>query len=1112
MADLIRVDNTADFGEAGHAGDVIFVHGLEGDVRATWMSDIGHAETFWPQWIAQAFPRCRVWSLDYGASATEWWGSAMRLSDRAKNVADRLLQLGIGTAPVIFIAHSLGGLVVKAVLQHAFQANSDATVHKLWQQTRGIAFLGTPHRGARLASVGRWLMFIRPARTIDDLVFQKPELRDLNELFRDRLAEKLLLRVYREAKRTRGLWIVRPESADPELKNTPCIPVDRNHNNICKPLNRNDQVYSGVSGLISEALGISARIPISYTRVHELPALRRSPWWIWPLGLAEGIALLLSAWSLISAQFAWGTMYAVGFCVLEIFRRRFRARTETREQLQSGTERTEGKDSSADSAAQPKQSGHLGNADEPTISKSLPASAPSHPSSDAKILRDRLLTGSVPALDSKLALLSSSDCHFIATSIATTALKDEKALVGLREVARTRQGASLIDSGTLSELVRTAALSTSLERKVGVLELGPDALKHADRAVLAAFFHDVFEIIERDRFKEVNKIVSPLVDASRAIPLEMRLPYFQTILRQADSSAHHGAPAAQRGIASLPTELARDVIGSISAELLLNASHVVRACLKTLLTNHANLAPDELRTLFQDFLELPHRKFVERHAKEPGPATGEHVALLTGLLSGNFDEHSPVEPTTPPTGEPQLNGRQATIDAPEESYWWINVHTGDESLTVINEQEQPKILQPWGSPLKLTQKCADNQSNAVLHRWLKDGHLRRLDEHPWGHVGSALYRHEHSSHPRMLVFRNAAPPVLLRYGDTCELTQADIEMPINRLVRRFILERKLVQISSEDEPTLVEKQYSSDMLALGAAGVLELGITGGPIVEIDPKSGVERQLTTEEHVANLVAKNQRASDIGLEIPLLCQDASVDFDAFRVDRGLVAFTYEEYSNVRGHCFTPDEGRIFVRHCVANGMFEAYREYAGCLFVGSIPCGDEHVEFPSPSSFPHVRISVLGAGFPRDFSWSIELQALSTNHVSVERAALLWRFRDKSTVWRFGLPWRDVLNSGSKQIYKPTLPLAEIQRSARELGRQAPDKVESCSLFVTLELEVKLVAPTSSPFRVYQELSAGPDPLRDKRRFMVDPARDLLQARKGSQARVRMDLRPLPRRRS
>jgi pimeloyl-ACP methyl ester carboxylesterase len=87
--------------------DVVFLHGLGGDARRTW--DAG--EAFWPGWLGEDVLGIAVWSVGYAASPSGWLGRAMPIQDRAVNVLARLRNEGIGDRPLIFVTHSMGGLL-----------------------------------------------------------------------------------------------------------------------------------------------------------------------------------------------------------------------------------------------------------------------------------------------------------------------------------------------------------------------------------------------------------------------------------------------------------------------------------------------------------------------------------------------------------------------------------------------------------------------------------------------------------------------------------------------------------------------------------------------------------------------------------------------------------------------------------------------------------------------------------------------------------------------------------------------------------------------------------------------------------------------------------------
>ena len=72
--------------------DVVFVHGLSGDRRATWTAQDG---AFWPQWLADAFDDINVYLAGYDSSAFAGilLGSGASIQDLATTLADGLIRL-----------------------------------------------------------------------------------------------------------------------------------------------------------------------------------------------------------------------------------------------------------------------------------------------------------------------------------------------------------------------------------------------------------------------------------------------------------------------------------------------------------------------------------------------------------------------------------------------------------------------------------------------------------------------------------------------------------------------------------------------------------------------------------------------------------------------------------------------------------------------------------------------------------------------------------------------------------------------------------------------------------------------------------------------------------
>ncbi|XP_048392552.1 protein SERAC1 isoform X2 [Stegostoma tigrinum] len=176
--------------------DVLFIHGLLGAAFKTWrqkdQSDMEDKDAnytaCWPKtWLTADCPNLRILSVEYDSHLSDWRSKCpvenerKSMAYRGRELLTKLKAAGVGDRPVVWVAHSMGGLLVKKML---LDASEDPEMRSVVQNTRGIVFYSVPHRGSRLAEYSvsaRFLLF--PSIEVKELSKDSPALRELNDNF-----------------------------------------------------------------------------------------------------------------------------------------------------------------------------------------------------------------------------------------------------------------------------------------------------------------------------------------------------------------------------------------------------------------------------------------------------------------------------------------------------------------------------------------------------------------------------------------------------------------------------------------------------------------------------------------------------------------------------------------------------------------------------------------------------------------------------------------------------------------------------------------------------------------------------------------------------------------
>ncbi|MEM8949142.1 MAG: tetratricopeptide repeat protein [Pseudomonadota bacterium] len=239
----------------GAKADVVFIHGLADDPFACWQHDTSKPEDSWPYWLASQRQDIAVWTLGYEADKSYWTGEAMALQNRAKEVLTVLELDDLGSRPIIFVCHSMGGLVAKHLLRTASDM-SKPEWRLIRDNTRHVLFLATPHAGADLATlIDRFGKLFKPSAAIQDLKKNAPVLMNLNEWYRENIGDLgIKSHAFYETRKTSGVLVVEQSSADPGITGVVPIPIGADHRSIVKPTKASATLCRYLDKVIDKAL------------------------------------------------------------------------------------------------------------------------------------------------------------------------------------------------------------------------------------------------------------------------------------------------------------------------------------------------------------------------------------------------------------------------------------------------------------------------------------------------------------------------------------------------------------------------------------------------------------------------------------------------------------------------------------------------------------------------------------------------------------------------------------------------------------------------------------------------------------------------------------------
>ncbi|KAL6808092.1 WD40 repeat-like protein [Trichoderma sp. SZMC 28015] len=232
-------------------------------------------EFFWPLRFLPLEPRineARILTFGYNGKFRPGSGkSKMSILDFAKDLLYDLKyaqdestpehqNLRMGERPIIFLVHSMGGLIVKEAY---IQGQYDPTYETIIKAVSAIVFLSTPHRGTNLAETLNRILQVsfgaNPMQFIAELAAGSQTLQRLNEQFRH-VAPKLQIVSFYETRPTTILkktqiMVLDKDSSVLGYPGEISKPLDADHNGICKYASPADPKYITVINVLKTLIG-----------------------------------------------------------------------------------------------------------------------------------------------------------------------------------------------------------------------------------------------------------------------------------------------------------------------------------------------------------------------------------------------------------------------------------------------------------------------------------------------------------------------------------------------------------------------------------------------------------------------------------------------------------------------------------------------------------------------------------------------------------------------------------------------------------------------------------------------------------------------------------------
>ncbi|KAH0566184.1 hypothetical protein GP486_000416 [Trichoglossum hirsutum] len=244
--------------------ELVFVHGLGGGSRKTWSKGPDPA-FFWPkEWLSRdpEFRNVRVHSFGYDSDWVERRESVLNIHDFGKALLAAMQGSPFirrsSNLPIVLVAHSMGGLVIKKAY---LLAQNDPAFRELGKRFHTMYFLATPHHGASSAQLLSAILHASNSGNrpfVSDLHQDSPAIQQINDEFRHVAANLRLYSFFETRPTTFGgikeKMIVKKTSAVMGYPNERTAHLDADHRGVCKFSSPSDPSFITVKNALVETL------------------------------------------------------------------------------------------------------------------------------------------------------------------------------------------------------------------------------------------------------------------------------------------------------------------------------------------------------------------------------------------------------------------------------------------------------------------------------------------------------------------------------------------------------------------------------------------------------------------------------------------------------------------------------------------------------------------------------------------------------------------------------------------------------------------------------------------------------------------------------------------